>query len=145
MALDPKVLTNDMTLARAARRADKLAQATIQPQPPTSFTSTAPAVAAAPRPTATAPIVWTPMGATPAPQADDASVRTMKFRLSVLKGDEAKLQANLDYLMGKSSAAPAGLSGTTSATDWNLLVQKLNAVQDEIQKLETKLGPAANQ
>jgi len=155
MTLDPGILTNDMAQARAARRADKLAQASAYPLglPPTSAAPSA--SIPPPAPTAALPPAPNPLaglfGATPAPQADNANVRALKFRLSVLKNDEAKLQANLDFLSDKAlhpyrpgRVAPAGLNSTTNLTDWNLVSDKLTAVRAEIQSVEGKLGMAAN-
>ncbi|EDY21103.1 hypothetical protein CfE428DRAFT_1396 [Chthoniobacter flavus Ellin428] len=155
MTLDPGILTNDMAKARVVRRADKLAQATGYPQglsaisaaPNTSVPPPAPTRALPPTPDPLAAL----FSATPAPQADNANVRALKFRLSVLKSDEAKLQANMDFLSDKAlhpyrsgRVAPAGLNSTTNLTDWNLVSDKLAAVRAEIQSLEAKLGVAAN-
>jgi hypothetical protein len=77
----------------------------------------------------------------------------MKFKLTALKAEEAKLQANLTYLWERmlkvpkglrTQDAPTSLNGSTSLDGIEPLKAKLVAVRAEIQELETKLQPPKN-
>jgi hypothetical protein len=165
MALDPRILTNDRTAARAAENADKKGQAFAFPKPlPAAPVAVAPANPA-PRPPMPAATPPSPMASAPppalaaaptenpAPAYSDEKMRAMKFRLRTLKTEEAQLQANVIYLSEKARGipqslrtpgSPTGLSGSTSLSDWNVVNDKLNAVQAEIRDLEAKLQVPAN-
>lgn len=165
MALDPKLLTNDMARARAARDADRLAQNAAMPQglPPTPPAPIAPAPTGAPlaasvspTPAAadsslaaiTAPFPGAVNGPAPAQHADtDSHAQAMRFRLSTLKSEESKLQANIDFLNEKAQSRPhinglSGLSGSTNLADWDIINTKLAAVRAEIQALENQMAAA---
>lgn len=155
MTLDPKNLTNDMAVARAVHNADQAAQNAAYPKGLASApagASVAGSSPAAPSPTAAPLSAMNSLFSsaptrTPAQQAEaDTQVRAMKFKLSTLKSEEAKLQANVDYLhekalsLPRTTGAPTGLSGSTNLADWNLINNKLAAVRAEIQSLESKLA-----
>lgn len=138
MALDPRLLTNDRTAARAAQNVDQKGQFAARPK---SLPAARP-VAVAYAPARTQPAVQ----ATPSPTSADEQMRIYKFRLSVLKTEEAKLQANIDFLWEKAghpnqrmAGAPSGLSSSSSLSDWNTLNAKLAAVRADISTLEAKL------
>jgi hypothetical protein len=147
MALDPKILTNDAAQGRAARDADRLAQAT----------TSAKGAAAAPAALA-AVMVTTPKAqegnsqSTPAqPVSNDANVRAIRFRLSVLKREESRLEANLTFLSDKTlhrrytrESVPDGLNSTTQVTNWESVNNQLIQVRAEMESLENKLATASN-
>ncbi len=158
MTLDPKILTDDMAVARAVRNADMAAQNAAYPKglPPTPPSAPIAASSSATLSAAASPaaVFNTLFSGTPAQTSSqqqvegDAQVRAMKFRLSILKKEEAKLQANADYLHEKAlslphtTGAPTGLSGSTNVADSNLIANKLATVRTEIQTLEQRLGPS---
>jgi hypothetical protein len=147
MALDPKILTNDAAQGRAVRDADHLAQAA-------TFAKGAPAAPAAlAAVTVTAPKAQEGIGqSTPEPAAsNDANVRAIRFRLSVLKREESRLDANLTFLSDKSrgrrytrESVPEGLNSTTQITNWDSVNNQLIQVRAEIESLENKLATASN-
>lgn len=164
MGLPTGLLTNDMAKARAARNADKVAQSGTYPKglPSISAAPSAPLASAAPIASASTmgtsslgtttspfPVTNNPL-APAAPSSADADIRNLRFRLSVLKSEEAKLQDNLTYLSEKfrqvhhTVSAPSGLNGSTNLSDISLISSKLAAVQAEIQTLQSRLGTAAN-
>jgi hypothetical protein len=148
MALDSRNLTNDRTAARAAQSADSKGQVAARPKalvasyaPPASPMRQASLQASS---VPSAPATTVPDSGTP-----DDKVRTMKFRLATLKSEEAKLQANVDYLWEKSArinhkmpGAPSGLSSSSSLGDYDTVTAKLAAVRAEISALEAKLQEA---
>ena len=143
MALDAKLLTNDRTVARAAQNSDLKTQAAVRPKG-------LPAMPA-PAPIAAPPVLAiNQTGATPVPSDADAKVRSMKFRLTVLKNEESKLQDNANYLFEKAmrspkvQGAPTGLSGSTSLSDLANINARLTALRAEIQDLESKLQSSAH-
>lgn len=157
MALDPRNLTNDRTAAHAARLADQRGQAAALPKAVTVTAPVAPRVAtrvAAPQqPATTPPVAAFNSAPAPAGSLSEEQIRAMKFKLTTLKGEEAKLQANLTYLWERmlkvpkglrTQDAPSSLNGSTSLEGVEPLKAKLVAVRAEIQELETRLQSAAH-
>ncbi|MEZ0259075.1 MAG: hypothetical protein ACAI37_27575 [Chthoniobacter sp.] len=148
MAMDPHILTNDRTAARAAQTADRNGQARALPRVVAAAPPAAPrAVSSA---AASQPVAALNPPATTAKSPSDEKLRAMRFKLASLKSEEAKLQANVTFLWEKMSrmpnhlrtqSAPSSLSGSTSLADWDTLNAKLAAVRVEIQDLEAQLQP----
>lgn len=150
MALDPRTLTNDRTAARAAQEADRKGQAVALPKAPpvraVTVAATVPRAQSSVHAHLLAPAT-APVAATTSPAVDTPEqVRAMQFKLSTLKNEEAKLQANLAYLWEKSqrpdkklAGAPPGLGSSSSLDDYEGLKVRLAAVQADISTLETRL------
>lgn len=152
MALDPRNLTNDRTASRAAQAADRRGQTAALPRSVAATAPVAPRVvspAAAPQ-----PVVALNTAPNAAESPAEQKVRLIKFKLASLKAEEAKLQANITFLLEKAArvpkylktqAAPTGLSGSTSVGDYDSMNVRLLAVQAEIRTLEAQLQqPPAN-
>jgi hypothetical protein len=144
MTLDPKVLTNDLTQARAARNADLAGQTAAYAK---NATAPQPAV---PAKVQTAGVTYQTTAVKQAADGD-AKVRAISFRLSVLRHEEERLAANVAYLEEKAArpfsrtqAAPAGLGGSTSLLDYDNVSAKLADVRAEIQTLEASLQFVGN-
>jgi hypothetical protein len=130
MALDPKLLTNDRTLARASQSADATNQRLAMPK----RVESAPAAAAAP-----APVTSMPAAGQKTETAAEAKVRTLKFRLAELKDEEANIQRRIDYLTGRSDRRQALFNPSTNNADLKTSLQKLEYVQGKIQQLQGEL------
>jgi len=134
MPLSSKVLTNDLTVARAVSRTDLTAQSAALPKATAAAVVRRPAaetVAA----NATAPVV---NAAAQAARLKE-NLRTMSFQLSSLQREEADLQSRIDYLQKRIVRYGGRPSASTALSDLENCTTKLGEVQQSIRTMHARI------
>ncbi|MEP6669565.1 MAG: hypothetical protein ABJF10_10460 [Chthoniobacter sp.] len=141
MPLNARVLTNDLTVARAVSRTDLKAQSVALPK---AALAAAPAVMRQPVANLASANTTVPVVNAAQQQASrlKENLRTMNFQLSSLEHEETTLQSRIEYLQGRVYHNMNRATTSTAESDLNNCTRKLAEVQAGMQTLRSKIEQA---